>query len=97
MWIVVPTYRGSLEAMEFRDDVTIQQIEALIPGNWFGSSKKTREDAISEAKAAGLGYVDHEKMERLRERCKHLQREAGRLAVTFIPAPPETCPEDADP
>jgi len=73
MWIVVPTYRGTLNAMEFRDDATVQQIEAIIPGNWFGSSKKTKEDAIDEARAAGLKYVDHEKMKSLRERCESLR------------------------
>ena len=75
MWIVVPTYRGTLEAIEFRDDATCQQIEALIPGNWFGSSKETKEEAIAEAKEAGVEYVEPRRMMQLRERLDELRLE----------------------
>lgn len=73
MWIVFPHERGGYGAMEFRDDASIEQIESIMRGNWFGSTKKTRQEAIQEAKASGLKYVSPEKMDALRNHASELQ------------------------
>ncbi len=80
MWIVFPHERGGYGAMEFRDDASLEQIESIMRGNWFGSTKKTRQEAIQEAKDSGLKYVKPEKMDALRNHAGKLQALCSQVA-----------------